>query len=90
MIGQPSALRPNAYADTSPAAMAPLHVPQFVIHGAADSTVPAAIGYDYAAKASAAGDAVTVTYPPGGHVEEIAPGTPSWEATAALVQRLTQ
>ncbi len=90
MVGQPSAARPDVYADTSPAALVPLGVPQYVIHGAADSTVKPEIGFAYAQKARAAGDTVTVSYPPGGHTEEIAPGAPSWDATAALISRLVK
>jgi acetyl esterase/lipase len=88
MVGQPSPGRPDVYADTSPAALVPLGVPQYVIHGAADGTVKPAVGYAYAAKALAAGDRVEMLYPPGGHVEEISPGAPSWDATAALVLKL--
>ena len=79
---------PPAYASTSPAHMLPLGAELFVIHGARDSTVPPQIGARFAAKARAAGDVVHVSTPPGGHAEEIAPGTPSWEATAALVLKL--
>jgi acetyl esterase/lipase len=90
LVGQSSADRPDVYADTSPAALLPLGVPQYVIHGAADDTVRASIGAAYAEKAKAAGDRVRVSNPPGNHVEEVAPGTPSWDATAALIQRLAR
>ena len=90
LVGAPTAEHPNVYADTSPAALLPLGVPQYVIHGSGDHTVPPAIGAAYAKQAKAAGDKVHVSNPPGGHVEEIAPGTPSWNATAALIERLTR
>ncbi len=90
MTGAPTADRPDVYADTSPAALVPLGVPQYVIHGASDDTVRLKIGAAYAKRAVAAGDTVMVTSPPGNHVEEIAPGTPSWDATAAMVMRLTR
>jgi acetyl esterase/lipase len=90
MAGPPSPERPDVYADTSPAALAPLYARQFVIHGADDVTVKPEIGVAYAAKAQAAGDSVTVLTPPGGHVEAISPGTESWSATAALIARLVK
>jgi acetyl esterase/lipase len=90
LVGDPTAARPDVYADTSPAVLVPLGAPQYVIHGASDVTVPPAIGAAYAERAKAAGDRVQVSNPPGGHVEEIAPGTPSWDATAALVLKLVK
>jgi acetyl esterase/lipase len=90
LVGPPTPDHPDVYADTSPAALVPLHVPQYVIHGASDDTVRLAIGRAYAARAKAAGDKVRVSSPPGAHVEEISPGTPSWDATAALIQRLAR
>ncbi len=90
LIGEATADRPDVYGDTSPARLVPLGAPQYVIHGASDDTVRASIGAAYAKTAKAAGDVVYVSNPPGGHVEEIAPGTPSWDATAALVMRLVK
>ncbi len=90
LVGEATTDRPDVYADTSPAALVPLGVPQYVIHGASDDTVRAGIGAAYAKRAMAAGDRVHVSTPPGGHVEEISPGRPSWDATAALVERLTK
>ncbi len=66
------------YADTSPADMLPLGVYTIVMHGSDDKTVPPVVGEAYAARASAAGDPVVVLHSPGGHVEEIAPGSPAW------------
>ena len=88
MAGPSTADRADIYADTSPAALVPLHAAQYVIHGLQDTTVAPGVGDAYAALARAAGDHVEVSNPPGGHVEEIAPDTASWNATAALVQRL--
>jgi len=90
MAGAPSAGRPDIYADTSPAALVPLGAVQYVIHGTDDHTVKPVIGDAYAALARAAGDTVTVSHPPGGHVEEIAPGARSWDATAALILKLVK
>jgi acetyl esterase/lipase len=90
MLGSPSALRPDVYADTSPAVLAPLGVPTWVIHGKDDITVKPSIGAAYAALARAKGDTVEVLTPPGGHVEEIAPGTPAWSVISDLIVRLAE
>jgi len=90
MAGSPSATRPDVYADTSPAALAPLGVPTWVIHGADDTTVGPPIGAAYAATARAKGDKVEVLSPPGGHVEEIAPGTAAWTVISDLIVRLAK
>lgn len=90
MAGLPSPERPDVYADTSPAALVPLGTSQYVIHAVDDLTVRPEISAAYAAKARAAGDHVEVLNLPGGHVEEIAPGTPAWDATAALIERLVK
>ena len=76
------------YADTSPAALVPLGAPQVVLHGAQDATVPLAVGAAYAAKARAAGDRVELLSPPGGHVEEVAPGSPAWDSASANIVAL--
>lgn len=86
MAGSP----PN-YPATSPAHRLPTGAELFVIHGAQDTTVAPEIGARFAAKAHAAGDHVTVLTPPGGHAEEVAPGSAAWEATIApLVVRLAK
>lgn len=82
--------RPGRYTETSPAHMLPLGIPTVVIHGAQDTTVAPPIGDAYAKRARAAGDKVDVLSPPGGHVEEIAPGAEAWEAAAATIMRLAK
>jgi len=86
MRGSAPGLSP--YADTSPIVLAPLGLPQVVLHGAEDVTVRPEIGVAYAERAVSRGDPVIVLTPPGGHVEEIAPETPAWAAAAAAVLRL--
>ncbi len=88
LTGAPTAARPDVYADTSPAALLPLGVPQVVIHARQDSTVPPAVGVAYVKAARAAGDTVAFHSPPGNHVSEIAPGQPAWEDAVAAVQGL--
>jgi acetyl esterase/lipase len=88
LTGRPSAARPDVYADTSPAALLPLGVPQVVIHGVDDVTVEPSIGEAYAKAARAAGDHVVVKTPPGDHVDEIAPDQPAWSVVAASIVAL--
>ncbi len=88
LTGAPSATRPDVYADTSPADMLPLGVPQVVIHGVADDTVAPSIGEAYAKAAQAAGDPVVVKSPPGDHVDEIAPDQPAWAVAAETIVSL--
>ncbi len=88
LTGRPTAARPDVYADTSPAALLPLGLPQVVIHGADDTTVVPAIGEAYAKAARAAGDPVVVKTPPGDHVDEVAPGQPAWAVVAETIVSL--
>ncbi len=90
MTGAPSHERPDVFADTSPAALAPTGVPTWVVHGRDDAVVAPAIGDAYADLARKRGDRVKVLSPPGGHVEVIAPGSAAWEQIAALVVSLVK
>lgn len=66
----------------------PLGVPQTLVNGDSDRIIPTHYAADYAAKARAAGDEVTVHVVPGqGHVELISPGTPAWEKTVEVIER---
>ena len=88
LTGPATHAHPDVYADTSPSALLPLGVPQVVIHGAQDVTVPAAVGMAYAQAARAAGDKVAFHSPRGNHVQEVTPGEPAWEDAVAAVQTL--
>jgi acetyl esterase/lipase len=55
MGGSPNA-HPERYALGSPAERLPLGIPQVLIHGRLDTTVPPSLSEDYAARARAAGD----------------------------------
>jgi pimeloyl-ACP methyl ester carboxylesterase len=69
----------DPYFDTSPAAMAPLGVPQAVISGALDPIVPPKFGRDYAMAATGAGDKVReLTIEGAGHFELIDPTSDAW------------
>jgi len=72
---------PQLYDRSSPAAMLPLGVPQLLVHGEADDTVPVAMSRAYHAAALAAGDVVSlVTLPGVGHFEHLDPASDAWRA----------
>jgi acetyl esterase/lipase len=70
---------PELYDRASPAAMLPLGVPQLLVHGEEDDTVPVAMSRAYHAAAVAAGDDVSlVTLPGVGHFEHLDPASDAW------------
>lgn len=72
---------PGLYDRASPAAMLPLGVPQLLVHGEDDDTVPVAMSRAYHAAALAAGDDVSlVTLPGVGHFEHLDPDSEAWRA----------
>ncbi len=82
---------PERYAAASPRELLPLGVPQLIVHGAADDTVPVAIGREYVAAAKAAGDPVDyVEFAGFGHFEHIDRGNPAWKAVTDWLARLFQ
>jgi pimeloyl-ACP methyl ester carboxylesterase len=65
---------PQRYAWGSPAASLPLGIRQFLLHGEADSTVPASLSAGYVERALSLGDeAEYVPLADAGHMEMIAP-----------------
>jgi len=65
---------PDRYALGSPASLLPLHTPQYVFHGSADTAVPASLSADYVELARSLGDrAEYVPVPGAGHLEMIDP-----------------
>ncbi len=76
----------DPYADTSPAAMVPIGVPQTIVSGADDLIVPPIFGSIYAAKAKAAGDPVeAVTIPKAGHFDLIDPLADAWRRVEPII-----
>lgn len=70
----------NVYADTSPAALLPIGVPQIIAFGEADGIVPASLGRTYAKAAAAHGDRVeTIDIPYAGHFDLIDPNSTAWQ-----------
>jgi pimeloyl-ACP methyl ester carboxylesterase len=72
----------EVYRLASPAALLPLGVPQVLVHGTADASVPFDLSERYAAAARAAGDACELVALEGvGHFALIDPGGAAWRAT---------
>ena len=77
------------YAAADPAQLLPLGIPQVVVHGALDDSVPVQMSRDYVVAATAAGDHVIYEeLPDVGHMELIDPSHQSWQRAAALLDDL--
>jgi acetyl esterase/lipase len=88
LIGTATPERPDLYSDTSPPRMLPFATPQILVNATRDRIAPPAFAESYAAKAKAHGIEVRrITVPEEGHVELIAPGTASWAAELAEIER---
>lgn len=82
--------RPERFADTSVPCLLPLGVPIDLVNGRDDRIVPARMAPAFAALAQEQGDTVSLhQIADTGHVELIAPGTPAWDATVAVLHRIT-
>jgi acetyl esterase/lipase len=80
---------PERYLAASPAAMLPLGVPQVLIHGTMDDSVPLEVSQAYANAARAVNDAVTFIVLDGvDHFEIIDPHTEAWAITIKELQKL--
>jgi len=76
------------YRHASPAELAPLGVPQALIHGVDDTTVPPSMSRNYQVQASAAGDdARYVAVADTAHRDLIDPSGPGWAAAVAELER---
>ncbi len=86
--GTPSSV-PDRYRAASPAALQPLGVPQVLVHGTEDDTVPVSMSEDFCARGREQGDDVRcVTLPGAGHFEVIDPRSREWPHVVAAVQSL--
>ena len=89
VLGGSPADVPTHYAAADPAALIPLGVPTLLVHGSADTIVPAAISEQYLREAKARGDQAKLIPLPGtGHFELIDPSTPAWASVRDGVQSL--
>ena len=78
---------PDRYALGSPASLLPLGTPQFLLHGLADSTVPASLSADYVELARSLGDhAEYVPLQGAGHMEMIDPRGSALRQLAARLE----
>lgn len=81
LLGGPPATVPGRSALVDPAALVPIGVPQLLITGALDATVPTSHVRGYARRAAAAGDSVVaIEVPSAGHFELVAPRHDTWVA----------
>jgi acetyl esterase/lipase len=79
LLGNPQGDAPGRYQAASPRAMLPLGVPQLLVTGAADRSVPPVHVTRYVDAARERGDKVeAVVVPDAGHFEVIAPWSPAW------------
>jgi acetyl esterase/lipase len=77
------------YRTASPAELLPLGIPQRLIHGAKDASVPLKMSVDYTAAARAHGDDVQLTIlPHAGHFEPIAPKSTAWPIIEKAIREL--
>ena len=78
-IGGAPADQPERYAAASPRSLLPLGVPQIVVHGTEDDTVPYALSEAYVNEAQARGDRAELRTLQGlGHFEPIDPRSAAW------------
>jgi acetyl esterase/lipase len=89
LLGGSPAQYPERYFDASPSELLPLGVPQVLIHGEEDTTVPFSLSREYFEKAERLGDPVKLVGLPGAdHFEVIDPKAKEWavivENTLAL------
>ena len=81
MLGAPAARVPDRVAHASPIERLPLGVPQLLVHGARDDTVPLAMSERYVEAARVAGDrAELVAVPDAGHDDHLDPRSACWAA----------
>ena len=80
---------PDRYIAASPAALLPLGIPQVLIHGTADDSVPLQMSLEYLAKAQAANDIVRFIELEGvDHFALIDPRSRAWSITIHELEKL--
>ena len=88
LLGGPPGAVPDRYGLASPAARLPLGVPQLLVHGEDDATVPPELSRRYAEMARLAGDDVDLCIQPGvGHMDVIDPGSRAWATVIEWMDR---
>ena len=88
LTGEPSATRPDVFADTNAAALMPNGSRTVLITGALDTISPPRAAYAYAARAQAAGDhAEVLILPNASHYDEIAASSPAWKLILPAIEK---
>ena len=88
LTGQPSASRPDVFADTSAGELMPNGSHTVLITGALDTISPPRAAYAFAARAQAAGDLADVLIlPNASHYDEIAASSPAWKLILPAIER---
>jgi acetyl esterase/lipase len=82
LTGPPSASRPDVFADTSPASLAPIDAAVISVNGAQDRIAPPQLGRALAVSRASSYKEI----PDAGHVELIAPGTAAFTAEVAAIK----
>ena len=90
LLGGNIANVPKRYIVASPAAMLPLGVPQVLIHGTSDDSVPLQVSQAYANAARAVNDPIIYLELEGvDHFDVIDPHSQAWAITISELQKLT-
>ncbi len=81
--------RRDPFADTSPAALLPLGVHQWIVSGGSDRIVPPSFGHAYAKRARDAGDPAIedIEIPAAGHFDMIDPQAPAWAPILTAIEK---
>ena len=88
LLGGPPGRLPHSYDVASPFERLPLGVPQLLVHGDADDSVPIELSCRYAGRAAVAGDACELVELPGcGHFEHLDPASDAWRAVVGWIER---
>ena len=91
LLGRSPINQPERYLEASPAELLPLGIPQILVHGTIDDTVPLIISQDYTQKARAAGDQITLLeVPEATHFDVIDPASAAWQQTIVAIQQIMQ
>lgn len=88
-MGATPSQAPDAYAAASPIVRLPIHVPQLLLHGDQDDTVPISLSEAYAERARAVGDDLRFEPLRGaGHMEVIDPRSVVWPQVLSAVREI--
>ena len=89
LAGQPSAARPDVFADTNAAELTPNGSKTILITGELDDISPPRAAHDYAQRVRKTGDKVEVLILPGAsHYDEIAATSRSWQLILPVIENL--